>query len=61
MVRLVVLEFAFENTGALQHVLVVFQREILELQVVANVPGGHERNTAVSLTGTVDVYRETPL
>jgi hypothetical protein len=33
---------------AFKHVLVVFQREIVELQVMADFLGGHETNTAVS-------------
>ena len=48
VVGLVVFELALENACSFQHVVVFFQREILELQIVANFLGGHETNTAVS-------------
>src|SRR5471032_1919391 len=42
MVGLVALELALENTRAFEHVVIVVEREILELQVVANFFFGHE-------------------
>lgn len=48
MIRLVVLELALQDARAFEHVLVVIQREIVELQIVADFLGGHETNTADS-------------
>jgi hypothetical protein len=55
MVRLVVLEFALENAGTLEHIFVIVKREILELQVMAYGPGGHETETASSPASTADL------
>jgi hypothetical protein len=46
MIGLVVLELALQDARALEHVLVIVEREILELQIVASGRGGHETGTA---------------
>ena len=48
VIRLVVLELALQDARAFEHVVVIVERKILELQIVANFFGGHETHTAAS-------------